>query len=105
MRKLYALSLLDLKPVFKFFLKTRNAKYFIISLKNHYTLIRTLLISEWNSSCNGLRLPRKEACEKTHKGQAGLPYKHVAVIVLLNQNGEAYYCRAFFLRMGQISYL
>ena len=33
-----------LKPIFKFFLKSRNAKYFIISLTDHSTLIRTLLI-------------------------------------------------------------
>ena len=33
-----------LKPIFKFFLKSRNAKYFIISLNNHSTVIRTLLI-------------------------------------------------------------
>ena len=57
-----------LKPIFKLFLKSRNAKYFIISLNNQFTLIRTLLISELNSSCNGLRLPRKGACKWIRTG-------------------------------------
>ena len=33
-----------LKPIFKFFLKSSNAEYFIISLNSHSTLILTLLI-------------------------------------------------------------
>ena len=57
-----------LKPIFKFFLKSRNAKYFIISLNNHSTLIHTLLTVKLNSSYNGLRLPVKGACKWTHKG-------------------------------------
>ena len=57
-----------LKPIFKFFLKSRNAKYFIISLNNHSTLIHNLLIVKLNFSCHRLRLPLKEACKWTHKG-------------------------------------
>ena len=64
----------ELKAV-KFFLKSRNAKYFIISLNNHTTPIHTSLIGKLNSSCNGLRLPIKRACKWTCKGLAGLPYK------------------------------
>ena len=58
-----------LKPIFKFSIfKSINAKYFIISLNNHSTLIHTLLIVKLNSSYNGLRLPQKGACKWTHKG-------------------------------------
>ena len=57
-KKVLALvSSTGLKQIFKIFLKSRHAKYFKISLNNHSTLIRTLLICELNSSCIGLRLP------------------------------------------------
>ena len=44
-KKVLALvSSTGLKQIFKIFLKSRHAKYFKISLNNHSTLIRTLLI-------------------------------------------------------------
>ena len=103
-----------LKPIFKFFLMSRNAKYFIISLNNHSTLTRTLLIWELNSSCNELRLSRKELVNGLVRGRPDhhinkqvldLVFVHVVVIDLVNQNGKAYYYRAFYLRAGQKSYL
>ena len=61
-------AIYHLNQVLNFFFKSRNAKYFMILLNNHSTLIRTLPIWELNFYCNGLRLLLKGACKWTLKG-------------------------------------
>lgn len=67
----------ELKPIFKFFLKSRNLKSLITSLKSHSTEERTALIELLKSSICGVRTAfLKGAWRWTLSGYAGSPYRH-----------------------------
>ena len=67
----------ELKPIFKFFLKSRNLKSLIMSLKSHSTEVRTALIDLLKSSICCVRTAfLKGAWRWTLNGYAGSPYRH-----------------------------
>ena len=90
-----------LMPIFKFFLKSKKFKSFMILPNSHSTVSLTELISALYASIIGVKTTlRYRACMWTRKGYAGSPNTHMGSPV-----GENAFCPSSWRRLEPTSIL